>query len=192
MLAAFAQEESRSLSENVKWGKRKRLYEDKGILMPLYGYQKDETADNYEMVLEEAEVLKRIFDMYEHGISVPKIADWLLENDINPPRYGNTGTDRWDEGRIHYMIKNERYVGDKLLQKRAPKSFLTKQPDKNVDFESNYLVDDHEAIIERETWEAVQKMLKMRREELDSETVCYHGRRTLSSMGKCSVRTVEP
>ena len=60
---------------------------------------------------------------------------------------------------LRYILFNETYVGDKLLQKRAPKNFLTKQPEKGVTFESKYLVGDHEAIIDRDLWDRVQAKL---------------------------------
>ena len=61
---------------------------------------------------------------------------------------------------ISYILGNEVYVGDKLLQKRAPKDMLTKQPDKRIPFESNYVRGDHEGIISREMWNAAQHRLK--------------------------------
>ena len=78
---------------------------------------------------------------------------------------------------VLYILGNEVYVGDKMLQKRAPKNFLTKQPDKRTPFDSNYLVDDHEAVVDRLTWDAVQKKLMKRREDIDSG-VRYHDGRT--------------
>ena len=70
VLAAFAQEESRSLSENVKWGKRKRALQGNTLLLPVYGYCKNVEGDNYEIVPGEAEAVRRIFEWYEHGVSV--------------------------------------------------------------------------------------------------------------------------
>jgi hypothetical protein len=70
-----------------------------------------------------------------------------------------------------------------MLQQRAPKNVLTKQPDKRIPFESNYLVDDHEAVVDRMTWDAVQKKLMKRREDIDSG-VRYHDGRTHFFYGK--------
>ena len=60
---------------------------------------------------------------------------------------------------MSYILSNETYIGDKKLQKRAPKNYLTKQPERGVIFESKYLIGDHEAIIDRDVWNAVQAKL---------------------------------
>ena len=65
---------------------------------------------------------------------------------------------------LRYIIKNEAYVGDKLLQKKPPKDYLTKKPDPNREYYTAYLTDDHEAIIDRETWDKVQEILKGQKE----------------------------
>nr|DAE05094.1 MAG TPA: integrase [Siphoviridae sp. ctvNP11] len=62
------------------------------------------------------------------------------------------------------MISNETYVGDKRLQKKAPVDYLTKKPDPNRKVESKYLWDDHEAIVDRETWDKAQEILEERKE----------------------------
>lgn len=62
------------------------------------------------------------------------------------------------------MVSNETYVGDKRLQKKAPLDYLTKKPNPNQKVESNYLWDDHEAIIDRETWDKAQEILEKRKE----------------------------
>ena len=92
VFAAFAQEESRSLSENVKWGKRKRFENGHELLIPVYGYRKNAEGTNYEPVPEEAETVKKIFDLYEHGVSVPKIVDELLKSGVKPPAFKNYGS----------------------------------------------------------------------------------------------------
>ena len=61
---------------------------------------------------------------------------------------------------ILYILKNEAYKGDKQLQKRPPKNFITKKPDPTIPFETNYLENDHEAIVSRDVWDAVQKKLE--------------------------------
>ena len=65
---------------------------------------------------------------------------------------------------ILYILKNETYRGDKLLQKQPPKDFLTKKPDKRAHYESHYLEGDHEAIVEPVMWDAVQEKLKQKKE----------------------------
>ena len=74
------------------------------------------------------------------------------------------GKSRLSPETIRYMLGNETYVGDKLLQKQAPRDYLTKKPDPNIPYQSVYLSNDHEAIIDRETWEKVQGILQQREE----------------------------
>ena len=95
---------------------------------------------------------------------------------------GRSGGALTDKG-ILYILGNEVYAGDKKLQKRNPKNYLTKQPDKRIPYESNYLVDDHEAVIDRLTWDAVQKKLARRRKETENG-VRYHDGRTHFFFGK--------
>ena len=66
-------------------------------------------------------------------------------------------------------------MGDKRLQKQAPKDFLTKQADRNAEFKSNYLQDDHEAVIGRDTWNTVQEILN-RRSEMKKSGLDNRGR----------------
>ena len=66
------------------------------------------------------------------------------------------------------MLKNETYRGDKLLQKQPPRDFLTKKPDKRQKFESFYLEGDHEPIVEPAVWDAVQEMLKQKKDFEDA------------------------
>jgi hypothetical protein len=61
---------------------------------------------------------------------------------------------------ILYILQNEAYKGDKLLQRQPPKDFLTKRPDKSKPYESFYLENDHEAIVEPRVWDAVQEKIK--------------------------------
>lgn len=164
VLAAFAQEESRSLSENVKWGKRKRLNEGKGVLMPPYGYRKNKAGDNFEVVPEEADVVKHIFELFEHGVSVPKIVDGLLEDGVKPPRYEDTGTEQWDQNRIHFMIQNERYVGDLRTQKFYKRSFMDYRCYRNDGVLPSQLVKNHhEALVSRKQFERCNTILKLRK-----------------------------
>lgn len=85
----------------MKWGKRKRLQKGNALLIECYGYRKNEEGDNYEIVPEEAEAVRLIFDLYEHGTSVPEITRTLMEKGYPMP---DGQSKVWDESRIHYMI----------------------------------------------------------------------------------------
>ena len=164
VLAAFAQEESHSHSENVKWGKRKRVQKGHALLIGCYGYRKNEEDETYEIVPEEAAVVRRIFDEYEKGISVPKIVDGLLKDGIKPPRFDTFGTEKWDESRLHYMISNEKYAGDIQTQKFYKKSFLEYRGYRNDGvLPSRMLKDHHEAIIPRKQFNRCNVILELKK-----------------------------
>ncbi len=169
VLAGFAQEESHSHSENVRWGKRKRLQKGYELLIECYGYRKNEAGDNYEIVPEEAEVVRRIFDLYEHGVSVPKIVDTLSADGIKPPYYNSSGSEKWDESRIHYMISNEKYAGDFQTQKYYKKSFLDYRCYRNDGvLPSRMIRDHHEAIIARKQFERCNVILDLKKRSTPS------------------------
>ena len=171
VLAAFAQEESHSHSENVKWGKRKRVQKGHELLIECYGYRKNDIGDNYEIVPEEAEVVRRIFDEYEKGVTVPKIVDGLLADGIKPPWFETSGSEKWDESRLHYMITNEKYAGDLRTQKFYKKSFLDCRGYRNDGkLPSKLLKNHHEPIVPRKQFDRCNVILELRKKSTPS---CY-------------------
>lgn len=177
-LSAIAQDESRSISENVKWSYRERFKRGEYNLgnNRILGY---DSVDGKLVPNEAADMVRSIFQMYLEGKGLTVIADMLNELGL----VGRNGKPLTANG-VLYVLSNEAYVGDKLLQRRPPKDFLTKQPKKNVQYEDNYLTNDHEAIISRETWNAVQGLLKVRREDIEQGVIKYHGGRTHFLYGK--------
>ena len=165
VLAAFAQEESHSHSENVKWGKRKRVQRGDLLLIGCYGYKK--SNDNYEIVPREAEAVKLIFDLYERGIPVSMITRTLNERGFPMPDGQNKA---WDQSRIHYMIANEKYAGDLRTQKYYKKSFLDYRGYKNEGIlPSSLIKEHHEAIIPREQFERCNKILELKKKSTPSQ-----------------------
>ncbi len=158
ILAAFSQEESRSISENVKWGIRKR-YED-GIdrWAKIYGYAAV-GEETYRIVKEEAGVIRRIFWSCEHGESTGQIADKLNLEGIPAPGGGAA----WDSSVVYRMLKNEKYCGDILLQKKYTESHLSHHEVRNdfSEIPAYYIRDHHEAIVERKQYERCKKILAM-------------------------------
>lgn len=161
VFAAFAQEESHSHSENVRWGKRKRLQNGEPLLIRCYGYRKNEANDNIEIVPREAEAVRLIFDLYEHGISVPEITRILYEKGYTRP----DGKDKvWDHSRIHYMIANEKYVGDIIAQKYYVKDYITHRSRlNNGALPSVYIKNHHEPIISRKQFERCNVILELKK-----------------------------
>lgn len=163
VLAAFAQEESRSLSENVKWGKRKRALQGNTLLLPVYGYCKTVEGDNYEIVPGEAEAVRRIFEWYEHGVSVPEITRRLTAAGYRKPSLKLSKKDAWDESRIHYMIRNEKYVGDLIVQKFVTEDHITHRIRLNEGAApSKYIRDHHEPIVSRKQFERCNTIFKLK------------------------------
>ena len=160
VLAAFAQEESRSISENTSWGIRKRFEEGVTRWTKLYGYEKTE-AGEYQIVPDQAAVVKKIFDLYEHGDSLQSIRDYLAAHDIKSPK----GEARWTNSAVHTLLLNERYTGDILLQKYYTEDHLSHKHVKNdrTEIPSYFVQNHHTPIIPRKQYERVQKIMEMRR-----------------------------
>lgn len=160
IMSSLAQEESRSISENVKWGKRKRFAEGKGSLpySRFLGY--DRGADGTMVVnKKDAEVVKMIYRLYLGGLSFYSIARELMAKKIPAPAGGT----KWHASTIQSILKNEKYKGDALLQKKFVVDFLSKKLKKNEGEIPQYYVEkDHEAIINPEVYDLVQAEMKRR------------------------------
>ena len=126
VLAAFAQEESRSISQNTSWGIRKRFEEGVTRWCRLYGYEKTSKGE-YQIVPEQAAVVQKIFDLYEHGESIQGICRYLASFGIKSP----TGEPKWTNSAVHTLLVNERYTGDILLQKFLTEDHLSHKVVKN-------------------------------------------------------------
>lgn len=150
LLASQAQEESRATSENCKWRIRKMFEEGYTTPFKLIGYQ----AVNglVELVPEQAELVKRIYQLYLDGYGAQGIANILFEENA-PTCLGG----EWSAATVQSILRNEKYVGDLLLQKTYVTNHLTKIVRKNKGELPQYFIrDDHEAIIPREMFEAVR------------------------------------
>jgi DNA invertase Pin-like site-specific DNA recombinase len=154
ILASFAQEESRSISENVKWGTRKRF--EQGIpngRVRLFGYKWQENT--LVIVPEEAEVVKRIYREYLNGNSPRKIAKALNTEGITT-RLGCL----WSDTTIRGVLTNITYTGNMLLQKTFVDNPITKKRKKNRGELTRYFAENtHEPIIDMKTFENVKMEL---------------------------------
>lgn len=154
IMSSLAQEESRSISENVKWGHRKRFADGKVSLAysTFLGYKKGEDG-NLEIDEEQAVVVRRIYRDFLSGSTPLIIAKSLMKDGIKSPM----GNDRWNASTVRNILKNEKYKGDALLQKHYTVDFLTKKQKKNEGEVPQYYVENsHEAIISPEMFEIVQ------------------------------------
>ena len=168
ILASYAQEESLSASENQNWRIKSNF--EQGILpmscQNIYGYTRTQDG-GLEIVPDEAEVVKRIYNLCLDGLGTLKIANILTEEGIK----SNTGS-RWTEKKVRYILSNEKYVGDLLLQKSYTTDHLTKKTKRNRGEKPQYYVkDNHEPIIPRKIYDAVQLELEQRREKHLKKTI---------------------
>lgn len=160
LLASFAQEESRSISENCKWSIRKRFQSGEiGVANKrLLGYRYDDEQEKYIIIPEEAEAVRWMFQMYIDGISLRRIAENMNQAGIRSV-LGN----EFQEGSVRQLIFNEVYVGDIRRQKCYMADPITKTKVKNNgEFPQYYMADCHEAIIDRETYAKVQAEMQRR------------------------------
>ena len=161
IMSSLAQEESRSISENVTWGQRKRFADGK-VRLPykqFLGYRKG--ADGFpEIVPEEAETIRLIYRLFMQGKNTNLIAKTLTEQGIPTP----SGRAVWKQKTIESILRNEKYKGSALLQKTFTVDFLEKKKKVNEGEIPQYYVEhSHPAIIEPEEWESVQRELARRK-----------------------------
>ena len=180
LLAVFSQEESVSISENSKWGIRKRFQEgtvgtaNKHIL----GYRFDERQNKYVIIPEEAEIVRSIFSMYVDGLSLQTICDKL-----NSAGHRTTMGSLFQESSLNVLIHNEIYAGDIRRQKTFMDSPLTKVKVINRgQLPQFYYEDAHEAIIGRDAYEKVKAEMA-RRNAMLNPTYCFTGKITCGCCG---------
>lgn len=159
ILASFAQEESRSISDNCKWGIRKRF--EKGVPnghFRVYGYRWE--GDDLVPVPEEAVIVRRIFQNFLDGKS-------RLETEREFASEGITTRDGcpWVDSNIKQVLSNVTYTGNMLLQKEYISDPITKKRKKNRGELPQYFVaNTHEALIDKETFDYVQEEMARRKE----------------------------
>lgn len=160
IFASMAQNESENISANVKWGRRKAF--KNGSVHFAYksflGYR--EGADKKpEIVPEEAVIIQRIYADFLSGTSLRDIADGLMADGIRTAK----GKEKWTPEVVQSILRNEKYVGDALLQKTYIADCLThKSKTNNGELPQYYIENNHPAIIDRGTWNQVQEELTRR------------------------------
>ena len=161
IMSSISQEESRSISENVTWGKRKSMSDGKVSIAytRFLGYDMDQ---NGKLVInhEQAKIVRLIFAEFLKGKSFYSIAKELTDKGIKTV----TGKDKWCRQTINRILSNEKYKGDALLQKEYTVDYLTKKRNKNAgQLPMYYIEGDHEAIIEPDVFDAVQHEIMKRK-----------------------------
>ena len=155
IMSSLAQEESRSISENVTWGQRKRIADGKVSFAysSFLGLDKDKETGKIVINPEQAKIVQTIFEMFLSGMTPHSIARKLTKQGIKTPM----GRDVWRPATISSILSNEKYKGDALLQKSFTVDFLQKKMKKNEGEVPQYYVEgNHEAIISPKTFDLVQ------------------------------------
>lgn len=187
ILSSQAQEESRNISENTRWGLTRRF--ENGIISvnhkKFLGYTKDEEG-NLVVVPEEAVIVKRIYREYLEGKSIIQIAKGLEVDGIKTV----TGLSQWNVGTIDRMLSNEKFCGDACMQKTYTVDFLTKKRVKNKGYVPQYYIEDnHEAIIPKELFNQVQ-VEKTRRASLHKASIARKAKKEKQEKSKYSSKYV--
>ena len=158
IMASLAQKQSESISGNVKWGTRVRMQD--GTYLPSslpFGYKMVDKKIQIDSA--QAEIVREIYTAYLAGENVDEIAEKLNQM--------QTGSRRWYNTTIRYILSNERYIGDSLWQKTYATDTLPRKQIKNTSACLQYYVEGtHPAIIDKSTYEAVQ-LLRAKRKKTD-------------------------
>ena len=161
IMSSLAQEESRSISENITWGKRK-FFADGKVYLPyknFLGYEKGEDGLP-KIVPDEADIIRLIYSMFLEGKTTYAIASALTESGIPTPRQKMV----WKPSTVESILTNEKYKGAALLQKSFTVDFLTKKMKPNEgEVPQYYIEDSHEAIIDPREFELVQAEMARRK-----------------------------
>ena len=186
ILASLAQQESASISQNVKMGIRYVMREGRGRVnyTQFLGYTQGPTKGSLVIVPDEAEVVRRIYRAFLDGYSPALIASRLEADAIPTP----TGRKRWHASTIASILRNEKYCGDLLLQKYFTQDYLTHKVVRNEGQLPQYLVEDHhEPIIPKEVFRRVQdERLRRSRLRNDPAKLRFGNRKALAGRLFCA------
>lgn len=168
IMASFAQEESRSISENLKWGVRKRFEEGIEPRIPLYGYRHTE-KEPFQIFPEEAKIVREIYERYVHGEEPSLILSDMIKKRIAAPSGG-----KWNRLQLDRMLTNEKYAGDSVMQKTFVVDHLSHKQVKNRgELAKFYLKDAHAAIVDKHLFEQAQTIRGMRHSKGGNSTYPY-------------------
>jgi DNA invertase Pin-like site-specific DNA recombinase len=157
--SSMAQEESRSISENIKWSIQKNFRSGKPQinLKRMIGYDMCKDG-NWAINPKEAEIVSYIYERFLKGISANAIA-----RELNQSGKRTINGKIWRADAVLYILHNEKYVGDLIMQKTFTESFLTHKAVKNTgEYPQYYKKDHHPAIISRDMWNQTQELIAYR------------------------------
>lgn len=156
IMSALAQDESRSISDNIRWAFQRMFQAGKPQLnlKRMLGYDKGEDGA-WVINPEQAETVRYMFERFVYGQTANQIA-----RELNELGRKTVNGRKWSAGSVLFILRNEKYVGDLAMQKTVTKNFLTHRSTVNRGEAPKYYIPDHHAaIIDRTTWAKVQAML---------------------------------
>ena len=181
VLAACAQAESESISRNMRWSYQKRMESGQFITCkaPL-GYR---LVDRQLMVHEEeAEIIRDVFRMFLSGWNTEEIAKELTDRGAKT----REGLDSWKAYTIKRILVNEKYIGDALLQKMySTESFPPVKKCNRGERPQYYVENSHQPIIDRETFDSAQKLLRSKRPQIAGKSKLQHTMKQKIVCGSC-------
>lgn len=159
ILSSLAQEESRSISENVKWGIRKRFKEGSYRFNTnnFLGYKRNHEG-NVEIIEEEAIIVRKIFGLYLCGSSFQSVAD-----EMNRLGHKTVYKANWQAGSVSKILKNEKYAGNVIFQKTYSSDYINKRHlINNGELPKYYVENNHEPIIPQDVFMMTQEEIAKR------------------------------
>lgn len=181
IFSMIAQKESEAISENIRWTYQKKMKKGHFITCKApFGYRL--VDGGLEIVEAEAEIVRLIFQRYLAGHSMGDIAKEIS-------RYGIPTRDKtpyWQTTTIHYILRNEKYAGDALLQKTYTTRTLPRRKLRNNGQQDQFFVPDiHPAIVEREVFNQVQALMKRKGALIHPKTGVPHPWTGVVVCGSC-------
>ena len=184
VLGAIAEQEAYNLSAHTQLGLKMKMIRGENVgFLGCYGYKMVKETKTLEIAPKQAKVVKKIFDMYLKGYSLKQIKRYLEEKKIKT----FTNKDNWSSRTIRGMLLNEKYVGDLTLGKSSSKKTIAKI--KND--EMYYIKNHHKAIIDRDTFDKVGKMLAVNHTKYNNkwrEKTVFSGNLKCGFCGKSVIR----
>ena len=186
VLSSFAQEESKSASENLKWRYRRKFEEGKVVINTtrFLGYDKNQQGD---LVInpDQAEIVRRIFRDYVGGKG-----SFVIAKALNAEGVDTVAGGKWHSDTVLGILKNEKYKGDVKLQKTYSKDHISKKKCVNRgEFDSYYIENNHPPIVSREIWDEAQRLIALRAKakgNVEETKNKYQNRYSLTGMLLCS------
>lgn len=162
VFAAISQKESESISGNMRWSYRRRMESGKFITCKApFGYRLEQ--GKLEIDETEAEIVRQIFSRYLEGQSADEIAAWVNTLNVQTRDHGGN----WYATTILYILRNERYAGNALLQKKWTTETLPHAKKRNHgEKQQYYLKDSHPPIVPKEVFDAAQELLVCRSQKI--------------------------